>query len=129
MRILKVSLLVLLALIAVAASSVAYWKYRVDQIVDGSQLIIVGEGHGTIEPPAFVEQTMGRLLAAGRHVTLGLEIASDEQARIDQYLSSDGASSDYAALVGGDWWLHARSNAQATEAMAHLIEAARLHRR
>jgi hypothetical protein len=127
-RILKIFPPAILALVCVAVAAIAYWNHRVDEIVSGSKLIVVGEGHGSIEAPAFVEHTMERLLASGKNVTLGLEISSSEQARIDRYLSSAGAPSDYAALVGGAWWLKARQTAQATEAIAHLVEAARLQK-
>ena len=84
-----------------------------------------GEVHGTEESPRFVGDVACRAAAAG-HVQVGLEIAGDEQARIDRYLRSAGSPADRAALLDGPFW-HQHDGRSST-GMAALLERLRVLR-
>ena len=74
-----------------------------DALIKSGAILWFGEIHGSEESPRFVGDVACRAAAAG-HVQVGLEIAGDEQARIDRYLRSAGSPADRAALLDGPFW-------------------------
>jgi len=96
-----------------------------DSYLRSGSLVWFGEMHGTEESPRFVGD-VACLAARTSRVQVGLEIWSAEQPRIDQYLKSDGARSDRAALIDGAFWRN--HDGRSTEAMVALLERARLLR-
>ena len=60
--------------------------------LDSLRLIEVGELHGTNEGPLFVEGLLRGLTQAGKHVVLGLELPSMDQAALDDYMHGDDAA-------------------------------------
>ncbi|HEY4530519.1 MAG TPA: hypothetical protein VIG97_09390 [Luteimonas sp.] len=66
-------------------------------------LFLFGEMHGSVEAPALVA-AMACHLSFSEDVAIGLEIPTDEQPRIDQYLASAGTKSDEARLVATTFW-------------------------
>jgi hypothetical protein len=84
-----------------------------------------GEVHGTEESPRFAGDVSCHAAHTGC-VQLGLEIANDEQVRIDRYVRSDGNAPDRAALLEGDFWR--QHDGRSSEAMVALIERVRVLR-
>jgi Haem-binding uptake, Tiki superfamily, ChaN len=56
------------------------------------RLITVGELHGSKESPEFVAGLVEGLIHRGRHVVLGLEMLSSDQAALDAYLHGDSSA-------------------------------------
>jgi hypothetical protein len=96
-----------------------------DALVRSGAILWFGEIHGSEESPRFVGDVACRAAAAGR-VQVGLEIAGDEQARIDRYLRSAGSPADRAALLAGPFW-HQHDGRSST-GMAALLEQLRVLR-
>lgn len=90
--------------------------------VDGRQLLIVGDYHGSNEIPDFVAQLMSAA-SAKRPVRLGLEMESFEQEPIRVYMASKGAAADRAALLHDDFWTVGEG--RTSQAIVRLIERAR----
>jgi hypothetical protein len=91
------------------------------------RVLVLGELHGTHEAPALAAALVAKRAAAGRPVTLALEISTDEQARIDAFLDSTGDAGARAALLAGAFWQvpAERSDGRRSTATLALIEAAR----
>jgi hypothetical protein len=90
--------------------------------VDGRQLLIVGDYHGSNEIPDFVGQLMSAA-SARRPVRLGLEIESFEREPIRIYMVSKGTAADRAALLHDDFWTV--DEGRTSQAIVRLIERAR----
>ena len=94
-------------------------------VYDRESALIIGELHGTVETPLLVSALVGRLAASGP-VTLGLEVTTQEQARIDAFLDSDGSESALATLLAGEFWSpSANSDGRRSEAMVAMFESLR----
>ncbi|GLR14043.1 hypothetical protein GCM10007907_28330 [Chitinimonas prasina] len=88
--------------------------------------VLLGEMHGTEQAPRFTGDMACQLLKTGKPVTLGLEIPSTEQARLDQYLQSDGGQAAREALLQGKHWdSNEWSDGRSSQAMLALIERVR----
>ena len=90
--------------------------------VEGRQLLILGDYHGSNEIPGFVAQLMGDA-AAKRPVRLGLEMESFEQKPIQVYMASHGTAADRATLLHDDFWT--AEDGRESKAIVRLIERAR----
>lgn len=89
-------------------------------------LVIFGEIHGTNESPAVAAEFACSLLAENKPVVLALEIPPTEQAAIDKYLASSGASIDRLSLVAGStFWEREFQDGRSSIAMLALIERVR----
>ncbi len=69
----------------------------------GHRLLLVGEMHGTREPPAMLLQLATDYAASGP-VLVGLEIHASEQSAIRRYLGSDGSAGEQLRLRAGEFW-------------------------
>ncbi len=91
-------------------------------------VLLLGELHGTAESPAFTGNAACLALAAGRSVTVGLEIWQEEEPRIAAFLASAGAAADRAALLDSPFWRDSYQDGRRSEAMAALLENLRRFR-
>ncbi|CAN5147558.1 hypothetical protein BH09PSE6_BH09PSE6_08150 [soil metagenome] len=89
-----------------------------------SQVILVGEAHGSNEMPAFTLGLVCSLLTSGKSVVLGLEYAGEQQARFDRYIVSDG-SADAQQMMQGYDWRGGCQDGRGSKAMLGLIESMR----
>lgn len=90
-----------------------------------SQIIIVGEVHGTQEMPAFVEKLVCHYAKKKVPMLLGIEISSDEQPHLNTYHLSNGSPEDKAKLFKAAFWQWAGKTGQASSSVFNLIEHAR----
>lgn len=93
-----------------------------DPLLRSRDVVLVGEMHGTVESPAFLDRAVCLALAGGRPVTVGLEIPIEEDARIRAYLASSGSASDRDALLGGAFWQAPFQDGRRSRAMLALLE-------
>jgi hypothetical protein len=91
-------------------------------LLQPGSVLLLGEIHGTAESPAFAGNAVCLALAAGRPVTLALEIWREEEARIDDFLASSGAAADRAALFDSPFWRDRYQDGRRSEAMAGLLD-------
>jgi hypothetical protein len=91
-------------------------------LLQPGSILLLGELHGTAESPAFVGNAVCLALAAGRPVTVALEIWREEEARIDAFLASSGAAADRAALFDSSFWRDRYQDGRRSEAMAGLLD-------
>src|SRR5260370_12765545 len=71
-----------------------------DPLLRCRDVVLVGEMHGTVESPAFIDRAACLALADGRSVTVGLEIPVEEDSRIRTFLASSGSAAHRDALLG-----------------------------
>lgn len=95
------------------------------EAIDEHKLVLLGEMHGTREIPALVGELVERYIKGGGEVVLALEISTREQAWVDRYLGSAGASADRDALLAGEHWQDQMHDGRDSEAMLALIEQVR----
>lgn len=90
-------------------------------------LVVFGEVHGTVETPALVGEYVCSLASKGNRVTLGLEIPSEEQSRLNNYMTSNGLPSDRSKLLTGQFWTRElqRQDGRSSSAVLKLIDRAR----
>jgi hypothetical protein len=117
-----------------AASSVAFKSDDCGPEIGGLEsiaaapVVILGELHGLTSAPAFTGDLACRL-ALSQSVVLALEIPTDEQARLDAFLASEGRTPDRAALTSGPFWTGVRDG-RSSQARLDLLETIRqLNRR
>ena len=88
------------------------------------RVIVIDEGHGMQEPPAFVEALLCHSLARGFTTNLALEV-SDDKGLYKTYLQTQGKTDDKLALFD-DWaWKGEFTDGRSSEAMLRLIDKAR----
>ena len=99
----------------------------VDEILsaDGTDIIVIGEIHGMTAPPEFVTALTCKSLKAGLSTTLSLEL-SDDEGRVEDYLSSDGSSQAKESLFKDPLWTTGFTDGRSSEAMLSLIDRARV---
>ena len=121
--------LVLLLILSTQASRAATLECKevpgIDPLLKKGQILLLGEMHGTTEVPAFVSTAACRGLRAGHSVTVGLEIWTDEAARIAISLASGGKPEDRAALLAGPFWRDVYQDGRRSQGMFALIEDVR----
>jgi hypothetical protein len=93
------------------------------------RVVLLGEMHGTVESPAFVASFACAGLAAGRAVTVGVEIPKEEEPRLRAFLASEGGPAARAALVQGPFWDGVWKDGRSSEAMVALLERVRVWKR
>lgn len=88
--------------------------------VPDALLLLFGEMHGSKEAPALIHG-----LACGvsekQAVAVGLEMPSQDQARLDAFMASDGKADDVDTLLATDFWQQGRDG-RSSAAMLELIE-------
>lgn len=99
-----------------------------DPLLKKGQILLLGEMHGSTEIPKFVSGAACRGLRAGHPVTVGLEIWTDEEARVTAYLASGGKAEDRAALLAGPFWRDVYQDGRRSQAMLALLEDLRRFR-
>lgn len=88
------------------------------------KIIIIGEVHGMVEPPAFVEAMVCHSLAKGFKTALALEI-SDPNGVFEAYFDSNGDKNAKFKLFE-DWlWKGEFTDGRSSEAMLELVDYAR----
>lgn len=131
----NIALLLLLLVSASPASAADAGADAPCRPIDGIQAllapgqhVVLGELHGTAESPAFALDLVCHALAAGRSITLGLELLQEDQERLDAYLRSEGRPADRDALYS-PFWRKDYQDGRTSRAMADLIEEMRrLHK-
>ncbi len=94
-------------------------------ILENSEIVLLGEMHGTREIPNFLAAAVCQALQRDRSVTVGLEIPREENPRLQAYLTSPGRGEDLAALLAGSFWQSPYKDGRSSEAMVQLIVALR----
>jgi len=99
----------------------------IDDELAGQRFVMIGEMHGTAETPAIAGAVLARWTGGKQAgpVLLGLEITSDDQARVDRYLASKGTAADRADLLAGAHWTEPMHDGRDSLAMAALLERVR----
>jgi hypothetical protein len=87
--------------------------------------LLVGEQLGSREAPATVGDMVCQAALGGARVVLGLSVPSEDQERIDRYLSSAGTPADQDQLLGGRFWLRTYQDGRSSRAMLDLIDRVR----
>ena len=90
-----------------------------------ADIIVIGESHGMVEPPEFVEALLCHSLSKGLKTALALEL-NDDHNLLEVYLSSDGSEAAKNAFFD-DWaWKGQFTDGWSSQAMMELIDRARL---
>ena len=96
-----------------------------DQLLDATDLVILGEMHGNYEMPGFTEELLCRALQRGSKVILGVEIPIDEQDTINAFVASDGSADAVSALTAGAFWHREAQDGRSGKAMVGLLDRVR----
>jgi hypothetical protein len=97
----------------------------VSGLFEPNTAILVGELHGTVESPAFVDALTCTALSNGYSVVVGLEIPDDETAGVQQFLASDGGAEATAQVLAGRFWSSEFADGRQSTAMFELLDALR----
>lgn len=99
---------------------------RIEAEAGGHRIVVVGETHGTREPPAVVA-ALARRYAAQGPVLVGLEIGREEHAALSAYMRSNGDRTARARLRESAFWdvPPEENDGRRTEEMLDLVEALR----
>lgn len=89
------------------------------------QLLLLGELHGTREAPQFVGNAACQAALSGLPVTIALELPTDEQARVINFLASDGGAAATARLLDGPFWARPYQDGRSSTGMLELLEKLR----
>ena len=87
--------------------------------------VIVGEQHGTTEIPLAFANLACLAAATGRPVTVAVEYSSDWQARIDEYLASDGGRAAELFFLRLPSWTQKNQDGRGSVAMLRLFKQLR----
>jgi hypothetical protein len=121
------SLIVLILALAITACSSTH-SAKVEcgapSNIPETNLLLVGEFHGTVESPQLVGQIACARSQAGP-VAVGLEIPTIEQTPIDSYLNSDGSIGARTSLVAGPFWQSKMQDGRSSQSMVLLLERLR----
>jgi hypothetical protein len=93
-----------------------------DDLLARSRFLVFGEIHGTAEVPAFFARAVCRAGAGGEAITVGVEIPSDEQGRIDGFV---GGAADRDALLAAPFWQRDYQDGRSSRAMLALLTRVR----
>lgn len=99
-----------------------------DPLLRPGVVLLLGEMHGTMESPAFVEDVVCHALARRLDVVVGLEIGFAEQAAFDDYLASPGDAAAEQQLLATEHWQRAYQDGRSSAAMLGLVRTLRRHR-
>jgi len=89
------------------------------------EIIVIGEVHGSNEPPQFIEALVCQSLKQGYRTALALEL-SDKEGLYKEYLSSSGDEMALKELFKDHLWTPSRADGRSSEAILNLIESLRL---
>lgn len=90
------------------------------------RMVLVGEQHGTNEVPQTVGDLACAAVRVGIPVTLALELPATDQAKVDEYLHSDGSHDAQRRFVlRGDAWRRMYDDGRTSAALLELIDRAR----
>ena len=84
------------------------------------KLLLFGEVHGSVEAPKLISD-LTCSISNSTEVAIGLEIPSQDQPLIDNYLNSQGTRADVVALTSSVFWQKGRDG-RSSAAMLQLIE-------
>ena len=90
-----------------------------------TSLLLAGEVHGTSEAPALIGDLACARAKSENAVVVALEVPIEEQARLDRFLTSDGADADQAALLKGRFWTRQPQDGRSSTAMLKLLHRLR----
>jgi hypothetical protein len=99
------------------------------EVLSHANVLLLGEMHGSNESPAFVGDVVCAAMHSGRGVTVGLEVAVEEQTRFDAFLGSDGGEVSQKALLAGRFWQSATQDGRESRAMLVLLDRLRQMRK
>jgi uncharacterized protein (TIGR03067 family) len=112
-------------LAAAAASSPCPPIEGLEPLLKPGKVLLLGELHGTEESPAFTLDVACHAAEAGLEVIVGLELAGEEQMRVDGYLNSKGTGDDRDAMLSGHIWRRDYQDGRNSAAMVELIDGLR----
>ena len=95
--------------------------------VPDALLLLFGEMHGSKEAPALIHG-LACSVSEKQAVAVGLEMPSQDQARLDAFMASDGKADDVDTLLATDFWQQGRDG-RSSAAMFQLIEDLRARER
>ena len=125
-RLLNLLLVWLLSLHVVCFADAACTEFvEIDDDILTSQLLLIGERHGTNEIPALFEGLVCDLLRRGKNVWVGIEIPAREQQKINLYLNSPGRAEDIKNLTSGVFFWRGQDG-RGTSSMLALLEKIRV---
>jgi len=101
-------------------------KVAIPPVFDAAQVIFFGEIHGTQESPKLVTDVLCDLLTKGHTVLLGVEIPSNEQARLDTYMHGNGTKDELEKMLNSPFWTSNRHDGRSSQAVLSLIEMSRV---
>ncbi|UII21701.1 ChaN family lipoprotein [Fulvivirga ligni] len=87
--------------------------------IDSKKVIVVGEMHGTTEVPLFVLELLQQFSQEDQKLTVGLEINSNYQKDLDEYMKSG----DFEKLIALDYFK--TQDGRTSEAIGELIKGIR----
>jgi hypothetical protein len=93
--------------------------------LESGTVLLLGEIHGTVESPAFVAALLCQAAAAGRAVTLALELPDTQNDPLAAYLASAGAPSDRQKLLAQPPWQAQYQDGRTSAAVLSLIDEVR----
>lgn len=93
-----------------------------------TNLLLVGEVHGTNEAPALIGDLACASAKSGNPVLVALEVPIEEQARLEQFLLSDGSDADQAVLLASQFWTRQPQDGRSSAAMLKLLHRLRVLR-
>lgn len=96
-----------------------------DRMLLPGHVLLLGELHGTIEGPSYVERIACRAIDKVRDVTIGLELPSRDQEAINAFLQSDGMDEDVKSVLSLSFWSKGYQDGRTSQAMLGLIETIR----
>jgi hypothetical protein len=96
-----------------------------DALLRQGTVLLLGEMHGTVESPTFVERVICEALAGGLEVVVGLEVPYQEQSAFDAYLASRGGADAEQALLATEFWRRDYQDGRSSAAMLDLLRSLR----
>ena len=99
---------------------------RATEIVQPGRVVLLGELHGSVEVPLFVDDLVCLALSYGHAVAVGLEIPLEEEKSVSDYLQSDGSANAQAAFLAGELWQNPFKDGRSSQAVLELIDSLRV---
>ena len=85
------------------------------------KLLLFGEMHGSVEAPKLISD-LACSLSKSEEIAIGLEIPSQDQPLIDNYLKSLGTKEDIETLTSGYFWQKKINQSMAVEKRKPMME-------
>ena len=123
----------LLPLLLLASSALPYDLDLADENTSCSwplnmpstSLLLAGEVHGTNEAPALIGDLACTSAKSENPVVVALEVPTEEQARLDHFLVSEGSDADQVALLASRFWTRQPQDGRSSAAMLKLLHRLR----